>query len=129
MNKLFGGLFISLLFISCEGNTSIKFSLLNNTSGALTVYHSDNNTDGLDTSIVTMGNSYMLYEMDLLGGQSQSFLPTEFIDTLIVVNANMDTMQKDFTQKPNWQNQIDELKKFPASWGHEYTLEIRDADF
>lgn len=129
MNKLFGILFISLLLLSCEGNTSIKFSLMNNTSGDLTVYQSNNNTDGFDTSIVTIGNTYVLYEADLLGGQSQSFLPTEFIDTLVVVNANMDTMQKDFTQTPNWQNQIDELKKFPASWGHEYILEVRDADF
>ena len=126
MKSIFSLLFLYVLITSCEGNTSVKYSLLNKSSENITVYYSYNESDGLESEQVQIGATFILFELDVLGAIDSPFQPTEYFDTLIVVNTSMDTMQKDFSQTMNWQNQIDQLKKFPPNWGHEYTIEVTD---
>lgn len=130
MKKFLFAIATAILLISCEGNTDVKFQLQNNSSTNLTVYYSGTGEPyGLDTAQVPVGSTFVLYETSLLGGNGSLIPSNEFVDTLVVVNANSDTMQKDFTNMSNWMDLIDQTKKFPAIWNQEYTLPVTDADF
>ena len=73
----------------------------------------------------------MLYEKKggQMGGNSTAQQPETYLSSLVIVNAEGDTAQKDFTNLENWESSIDQVKKTPSQYEHEYVFQVSDLDF
>ena len=117
---------------ACEGNTRQVYSVLNESSGPVTVVHAHSAyTDGLDLDTVTIpaGVSSELGMEDWLGGREYPDLPSSFIDTLLIFDANGVACSKDWSSMTSWDIVSTQDRKIPSQWRHEYTLAIGDEDF
>jgi hypothetical protein len=119
---------ISLL-TACEGNTDYTWKVANNSSTSITAY----SMGILDTTANVKQIASSSTEIILLGGQmggnSTAQEPETYLSSLIIINTNGDTAQKDFTDLSNWETSIDHVKKTPSFYEHEYTFSISDTDF
>lgn len=113
---------------SCEGNTDRIRIIKNNTSGPIMVSASGISISNFNKSI-SEGESEMLFIGGQMGGSDQVENPATGISSLIIVNSTGDTCSKDFTIQSNWDIKIEQTKKTPSNWKHEYTFILNDGDF
>ncbi len=120
---------IATLMTSCEGNTDRDWIIKNNSSTkidvtATLVFNSSTVSETIDSDI-----SKTLTITNQLGGSERAQLPDEAFSSFIITNENGDTFKKDFALPENWMTTIEQVKKVPSLYEHEYILEVNDEDF
>jgi hypothetical protein len=118
---------LSILF-SCEGNTDRIRTIQNNTSGTIQVI-ADGNLPADYNKTIPSGGAETLFISGQLGGSDFIENPAEGIHSLIILNAFGDTCVKDYLLQSNWSIDVQQTKRFPSNWRHEYTFSITDSDF
>lgn len=113
---------------SCEGNTDRIRIIKNNTSGPIMVSASGTSISNFNMSI-SEGQSETLFIGGQRGGSDLVENPATGISSLIIVNSTGDTCTKDFTIQTNWDIRVEQTKKIPSNWNHEYTFILNDSDF
>ena len=128
-NSFFIVIFLAILFSSCEGNTDRFWKISNESSGQIHVESISNfdNTEFKDS--ISSGALKTISMNSQLGGNSNPQLPTQAISSLIVINDAGDTLKKDYTLEENWESIIENTRKVPSNYEHEYILEVTDEDF
>jgi hypothetical protein len=115
-------------FFACEGNTDkIRFIQNSSESAILVTANGGSLTDYTNT--IAAGQTDTLFFGGQLGGTSQIENPAFGIDTLIIVNAAGDTCTKEYTLQDNWIISVEQIKKRPSNWRHEYTFQVNEGDF
>jgi hypothetical protein len=125
---LCGFLILNVFLTSCEGNTDRIRIIENQTSGSVNVTATGSLVSTFDKRL-SMGQSETLYLGGQMGGSDMVENPADGISTLLIINTNGDTCSKDFTIQSNWDIQVEQTKKTPSNWKHEYTFIVRDSDF
>ena len=128
MINVIGVLSFAALLISCEGNTDRVRQIRNESSHSINVNASGTNVSNYDKSIAA-GETEILFIGNQLGGSDYVEEPANGITTLIIVNSLGDTCTKDFSIKENWDIHVEQRKKVPSDWQHEYTFIVNDSDF
>lgn len=113
---------------SCEGNTDRSRQIENNTSGLITVFANGSNVSNYDNTI-SAGETETLFISNQLGGSDYVETPATGISSLIIINAAGDTCLKDYLPKDNWEISVEQTKKTPSNWQHNYTFIVNDSDF
>ena len=118
---------VSLFFSSCEKETYIDYYIDNQSSNSITLDGTDiiHSTD-LNYTILA-SEKKKITNWSKRGLQTTLFEPSSmFGNDLLILNANGDTLQKNYKVLSNWQNHLDNQKK---TISHEYILVVTDADF
>ena len=123
-----GLLSLAILFPSCEGNTDRIRQIRNNTSGLIQVVANGMYIPDYNASIST-GQTESLFVSHQRGGSSYVESPSMGITDMTITNASGDTCLKEFTLPGNWEINLEERKKTPSDWQHEYTFIVNENDF
>jgi hypothetical protein len=126
--KLIGLLSLIILLASCEGNTDRVRQVRNNTSGNIQVSANGSMLTNFNKTI-SINQTEILYIGNQLGGTDYVEYPANGIATMVITNASGDTCTKDFTIQANWDISVEQRKKIPSDWLHEYTFIVEDSDF
>ena len=119
---------LTFTLASCEGNTDRIRQIRNNTSGSINVIADGTTVSNYNESI-SVGQTEILFIESQLGGSDYIETPSAGIISMIITNTSGDTCLKDFIPQNNWEIIVEERKKVPSDWRHEYTFIVDDSDF
>jgi len=127
MKKKFMLLFLPLALMACEGQTTRVFTVVNSSDSEVFM----DSVPSFDTILnfnILPNSSQEIRMTNNLGGSS---FPEEraFLSSVYIYNANADTIKKEIWVDSNWTDEIEELKKVPSTWRHDYTFEMTASDF
>jgi len=120
---------IIALLTACEGNTDYTWKVTNNSSSSITAYSFGILDTTANVKQIASGNTETVLLGGQMGGNSTAQQPETYLSSLVIVNAEGDTAQKDFTNLENWESSIDQVKKTPSQYEHEYVFQVSDLDF
>lgn len=131
LNLLLGIITLSILTLtSCEGNTDRYRHIQNNSGVDISIYASGNSFYEFEfQENLEAGQSVMFYNTNLRGGTDQIENPAMGIDSLLIINNTGDTCTLDYNIESNWNTEVEQRRKVPSDWQHNYTLTIKDSDF
>ncbi|MGV6861161.1 MAG: hypothetical protein ACWA41_05285 [Putridiphycobacter sp.] len=121
-------LFLAFMLQSCEGETKYYRNLENNTTDQIHVYATGEWFESIDQNLAS-GESMLIYYWEKRGGTSANMIPAEGIDTLIITNNAGDTCNKAYEPQENWVIEVEEAKKIPSIYAHNYTFVVNQGDF
>jgi hypothetical protein len=117
-----------LLFSACQKKSYVDRVVKNNTaepifvrlrSGAVVDY--ERNIPAFSSDVVMVEEAY--------GRLERAINPADNIDTFLIINANGDTLRKDWQRQAFWETQIEQTSRMPASHQHTYTFTVETTDF
>lgn len=128
-NSFFLGISILAIFlVSCEGKTVFELRISNQSSNEITAYYQIIYDDPKEETIASNRDKYIMYTENV-GGKSEAISPDLYFESLVIVNSLGDTCTKDFTDDFAWKREVEEEKKTPASYSHDYNFIVEDIDF
>jgi hypothetical protein len=123
-------IFVISLFIflnSCEKSTSVSFQFKNFSTSSIIISGHDIIHDKVIQDTILVGAEKNVAMWSKLGKDLSYFSPLAiFGDDLLVLNAQGDTLIKDYKNLDNWQIMIDEARTVAT---HHYLFEIQETDF
>lgn len=126
MKKLFYLLISILVLSSCDTSTTYHFFLQNNSS-ATVVVSGVNKTSGQAFNKEIIPGQKLEITTSHTWGKSNTFIePSSVIDSLLVINAANDTLQKDYNVSDNWTRS---LKKGRGNHSQLYVFSFENSDF
>lgn len=125
----FAAILLSVLFTSCEGNTDYEWKVENKSSTAIEVISHITFLDVSANKTIEVNDITTITVSDQLGGNSTEQEPSNTFSIFKIVNANGDTLIKDYRLSANWDANIEHLKKVPSNYKHDYTFTVVDSDF
>ena len=118
-----------IILSACEGNTDYTWKVANNSSTSITAYSMGILDTTANVEQIAPGSSATVLLGGQMGGNSSAQEPETYLSSLIIVNSDGDTAQKDFANLSNWEANIDQVKKTPSFYEHTYTFGVADTDF
>jgi hypothetical protein len=120
----------TILFLaSCEGNTDYTWRVTNDSSTSITAYTQGIIDTAPSVQQIDSGSTETIYIGGQMGGNPNEQLPETYLNSLIIVNANGDTMQSGYMDPGKWISEIEQVKKTPSHYEHTYTFVVEDSDF
>jgi len=120
---------LGLLLTSCEGNTDRDWIIANDSSSSIEVTATFILDSGMSKETINSGNSKTITITNQLGGNSTPQAPNEVFTSLLVTNEEGGTFTRDFTLLENWESTIEQTKRVPSNYVHEYILYVTNEDF
>lgn len=119
---------VVVILFSCKGNTNKTRIVKNNSSDTITVRA---NISGDPNYLVNInpGQETVMGVVDDEGGTGIPEEPIYFIYQMYVTKNTFDTIKKDYRDKKNWDTKIEQTKKVPSEYKHEYTFVVNNSDF
>lgn len=122
--------FLTVLIISCEGNTDRYRHVQNNTNESINIYASGISFYDFEfNETLTAGQSVKIFQTYQRGGSDYVENPAIGIDSLLITNSNGDTCTKDYLIQDNWLIDVYQRKKVPSDWQHNYTFTVSNTNF
>ena len=119
--------FLGLTSCFQEIRTFIDYSVQNNSSTPISIIGSDNIHAKNLNQLIIPGQKMTVTTWTRMGRSIEFFEPEIiFSDTLLILNANGDTLKKDFWKKKNWEQDISTTRETAT---HKYIFEVQDKDF
>jgi len=130
MSKIF--LFVGAIILfgttSCEGETTRTWSVQNNSS--ITINVTATTYSGNSTSNSIPANESQVIIMEKIdGGTDAEGIPNEEFSSFLITNATGAQTTKSFQNVENWTSTIEQTKKTPSTFEHQYVFTVSDADF
>lgn len=131
MRTIFQSLIVlsAAFLVGCEGNTDYTWRVTNDSSTEIYVWASPGLVAALDSIPVSTGVTETIHVFSQLGGNKTEQLPEQAFSSIVIVNANGDTMQSSYIDPGSWISEIEEIKKVPSQYEHTYTFVVNDNDF
>jgi hypothetical protein len=127
MHKIILILSSVFLLVACEKNTYVYFQFKNVSDSPIVVNGHDLVHNWAIQDTILVGEEKNIAMWSKFGKDLTYFSPVDFFgDDLLVVNAQGDTLKKDYKDFNNWQPTIDEDRAVAT---HNYLFEIQEADF
>lgn len=122
-------LLILPFLVACEGNTDFTWSVNNQSAGTITI--SGLNSIYADTLNLDIqaGQQEVIGVFSQLGGNSTPQIPSGAFSTLVITNSVGDTTTKNYEIQANWEVLIEQTRKIPSNYEHNYTFTVNDSDF
>ena len=126
MKKLFYLLTAILVLAACDTSTNYRFFLKNDSSFTVVVSGVNIKSGQPFNKEITAGDNVEI-TTSITWGKSKSFIePSSVIDSLLVINAMNDTLQKDYHLGDNWTKSI---KKEHRNNIQLYVFSFENSDF
>lgn len=120
---------LALLFTACEGNTDRTWKVQNDSSMNITFVAVELATTTSISESIAPGTTFTITTASQRGGSDYVQTPTETFDAMLVLAANGDLLNRDVSLASSWENSVEQTKKVPSNWEHEYVLVLNDTDF
>ena len=127
--RLLSVIAISFLLMSCEGNTNREWIVKNNSSTTIKVEAGLVFNTSTVTKNIAAGSSEIITITEQRGGTATPQTPSDVFSSMIITNAATDSLNKDYKLAANWKATIEQTKKRPSLYEHEYILNLTDQDF
>ncbi len=128
-NTLYFLLPILFLLAACEGSTDSTWSVSNETSGPIEVKAKQRNVTDTIVELVEAGENSIITIISEDSGNGDPLIPYDIFSFFEVKNTEGEVMEKDYTDRANWEIFIEQTKKSPDHWEMTYELIVRNQDF
>ena len=120
---------IALLLSACEGNTDREWIIQNQSSNRIEVQATLISTIAFIPKEIQPAQERSIFINSERGGNSSVVNTSDLFAKIIITNSLGDTLKKDPLLQTSWETDVEETKKVPSNYKHEYRFTITDSDF
>lgn len=118
-----------ILLVACEGSTESTWSVSNETSDFIEVKAKQRAVTDTIYELIEAGDASIITIISDDSGNGDPLIPYDIFSFFEVKNAGGEVMEKDYTDRSNWEIFIEQTKKNPDHWDMTYELIVRSQDF
>jgi uncharacterized membrane protein YcgQ (UPF0703/DUF1980 family) len=128
--------FLKLLFLvatlslfACQKSRTDRTWIVQNSSSSAIQVNATNNYGVVITANIEVGKSSTLSVDSKEEATTTVTNPGSKFRSISITNANNETFKKDYMIETNWEANVEQTKKHPKKYSHEYKLVVKDTDF